>query len=116
MTAAEVLDTISQLPGMSGEANNAVSAHALVKMSDASRLLEILETDCPTVWIWLPRNRPKHEDNIDGAHLYGHPLAGLLCERRLEEVLLEEGKLNSSHSTSMTKHEVNEKPDQPTCG
>ena len=105
MTAAEVLDTISQLPGMSGEANDAVSAHAQVKMSDASRLLEILETDCPTVWIWLPRNSPKHEDNIDGAHLYGHPLAGLLCERRLEEVLLEKGKLNSSHSTSMTKHE-----------
>ena len=29
---------------MSGEANDAVSAHTLVKMSDASRLLKLLET------------------------------------------------------------------------
>ena len=39
MTAATVLDTISRLPGMSGEANDAVSAFTQVKMSDASRLL-----------------------------------------------------------------------------
>ena len=33
MTAAKVLDIVSQLPGMSGTANNAVSAYTQVKMS-----------------------------------------------------------------------------------
>ena len=65
-------------------------------MSDVSRLFELLETGCPTVWIRLHR-RPKHWDNIDDTivplerNRYGHPLAGLLVERRLEEVLLQEG-------------------------
>ena len=49
ISAAEVLDTISQLPGISGDANGAVSAYTQVKMSDAFRLLEVLETGCPTV-------------------------------------------------------------------
>ena len=34
VTTAEVLDTISWLPGMSGEANDVVSAYTQVKMSD----------------------------------------------------------------------------------
>ena len=66
MTAAKVLDTISRLPGMSVEANDAVFAHTQVTMSDASRLLKLLEAECPTVWVMLLRNRrPKHWDNID---------------------------------------------------
>ena len=36
LTAAKVLDTISRLLGMSGEANDAVYAYTQVKMSDAS--------------------------------------------------------------------------------
>ena len=97
MTAAKVLDTVLRVPGMSGEANDAVSAYTQVKMSDASRLLARPVTECPTVWIGLPRNRrPKHLDNIDDPmvpwerNLYGHPLAKLHWERRLEEVLLQE--------------------------
>ena len=35
MTAAKVLDTVSQMPSMSGEANDAVSVYAQVNMSDA---------------------------------------------------------------------------------
>ena len=65
MTAAQVLDTISRLPGMSGEANNAVSAYTQVKMIDASRMLVRLETECPTVGIGLLRNhRSKHWHKI----------------------------------------------------
>ena len=41
VTAVKVLDTISRLPGMSGEANDAVSAYTQVEMSDASRLLDL---------------------------------------------------------------------------
>ena len=85
MTGDKVLDTITRLPGMSGKANAAVSAHTQVKISDASRLLELPETACPTFWIKLPRNRrPKHWDIIDDTmfplerNSYGHPLVGLL--------------------------------------
>ena len=49
MTPAQVLDLISRTPGMSGEADDAVSAHIQVKMSDASKLLKLPETECPTL-------------------------------------------------------------------
>ena len=66
MTAGKVLDTIARLPGLSSEANDAVSAFTQVKMSDASTLFELPVTECPTVWITLPRNRrPQHWDDID---------------------------------------------------
>ena len=48
------------------------------------------DTDCPTVKTRLHRNRrPKTWDNIDDTpvplerDLYGHPLAGLLWERKI---------------------------------
>ena len=51
---------------MTGEANDAASACAQVKMSDASRLLKLLDTECTTVWIRRPPNRrPKHWRNIN---------------------------------------------------
>ena len=65
MTAEKVLGTLSRLPGMSGEANDAVSADTQVKMSDGFRLLELLD--------------PKHWDIIDDPmvpqerNLHGHP-------------------------------------------
>ena len=39
-TATEVLDTMSRLPGMSGEASGAVSADTQVMMRDAARVLK----------------------------------------------------------------------------
>ena len=38
MTAAKVMDIISRLPGCSGQAADAISAHTLVKMEDAPPL------------------------------------------------------------------------------
>ena len=76
---------------MSGEANDAVSACTSVKkMSDASRLVKLPETEHAP-------SSPKHWDSIDDPmvklerNLHGHPWAGLLWERRMEEVLLQEG-------------------------
>ena len=43
MEAARFLDTIYRLPGMVGAANDAVSAYTKVHMSDAPRLLRLLE-------------------------------------------------------------------------
>ena len=40
MTAAKVMDIISRLPGCAGQAADAVSAYAQVKMEDAHKLLK----------------------------------------------------------------------------
>ena len=75
MTAAEVLHTISRLPVMSVEANDAVSAYTQFKMSDVPRLLKLPKTECPTGWIGLPRNRrPKHSDHIDAQWSQWNPI------------------------------------------
>ena len=57
MTAAKVMDIISRLPGCAGQAGDAVSAYTKVKMEDASKLLKILKSECPDIWIRLPRHK-----------------------------------------------------------
>ena len=85
MTAAKIMDVIARLPACDGQAADAVSAYTQVKMEDAPRLLKIPKTECPDVWIRLPRHKwPKSWKNIEDPvvllerNLYGHPLAGLL--------------------------------------
>ena len=56
MTAAKVMDIISRLPGCDGQAADAVSAYTQVKMEDAPKLLNIPKSDCPDIWIHLPRH------------------------------------------------------------
>ena len=63
--------------GMAGVASNAVSGSTQVHLSEASRVSRMLEKECPQVWIKLPPHR-------------SHPVAGLLWERKLEEVHLEQ--------------------------
>ena len=98
MTVANVMDIISILPGCAGQAADAVSAHTHVKMEDAPKLLKIPKSDCPDIWIRLPRHKwPKSwsgmEDPVVPLEriLYGHPLAGLLWERQFEKILLKYG-------------------------
>ena len=57
MTAAKLMDIISRLPWCAGQAADAVSAHTQVKMEDAPRLLKIPKSECPKVWIRLPRQK-----------------------------------------------------------
>ena len=73
--------------------------HTLRKnMSDALRLLNLSERECPQAWMRLPpRRRPIFWDNLEDRvvpferNLHGHPPAGLLWERKmLEEVLKQE--------------------------
>ena len=85
MTAAKVMDIISRLPGCDGQATDAVSAYTQVKMEDAPKLLEIPKSDCPDIWIRLPRHKwPKSWSSMEDPvvplerNLYGHPLAGLI--------------------------------------
>ena len=57
MTAAKVMDIISRLPGCAGQAADAVSAETQVNMEDASKLLKIPKSECPDIWIRLPRHK-----------------------------------------------------------
>ena len=99
MTAAKVMDIISRLPGCAGQAADAVSAYTHVKMEDdAPKLLKIPKSECPDIWIRLPRHKwPKSWSSMDDPvvplerNLYGHPLAGLLWRRQFEKILLQHG-------------------------
>ena len=98
MTAAKIMDIISRLPGCDGQAADAVPAKTQVKMEDAHKLLNIPKSECPDIWIRLPRHKwPKSWSSMEDPvvplerNLYGHPLAGLLWERQLEKVLLNHG-------------------------
>ena len=66
MTAAKVMDIISRLPGCDGQAADAVSAYTQVKMEDAHKLLKIPKSECPDIWIRLPRHTwPKSWSNME---------------------------------------------------
>ena len=93
------MDIISRLPGCDGQAADAVSAYTQVKMEDAHKLLKIPKSECPDIWIRLPRHKwPKSWSSIEDPvvplerNLYGHPLAGLLWERQFEKILLKHGR------------------------
>ena len=57
MTAAKVMDVIAKLPDCDGQADDAVSPYTQVILEDAPRLLKILQSECPDVWIRLPRHK-----------------------------------------------------------
>ena len=92
MAAAKFLDTIARMPGMAGQAADAVKAYTQVPLENAHTLLGLPQERCPETWISLPPSRqPESWKNIEDPvcplerNLYGHPLAGLLWERHLEE-------------------------------
>ena len=98
MTAAKIMDIISRLPGCDGQAADAVSAYTQVKMEDAHKLLTIPKSECPDIWIRLPRHKwPESWSSMEDpvvpleGNLYGHPLAGLLWEKQFEKILLKHG-------------------------
>ena len=73
-----------------------VSAYTRVKMEDAPKLLKNPKSECPDIWIRLPRHKwPKSWSSMEDPvvllerNLYGHPLAGLLWERQFEKILLQ---------------------------
>ena len=55
-----------------------------VKMEDVPKLLKIPKSECPDIWIRLPRHKwPKSWSSMEDPvvplerNLYGHPVAGL---------------------------------------
>ena len=78
MTAAKVMVVIARLPDCAGQAADAASAYTHVKMKDAPHLLKLPKSECPDIWIRLPRHKwPKSWSNIEDPvvplerHLYG---------------------------------------------
>ena len=57
MTAAKVMDMKSRLPGCAGQAADAISAFTRVKMGDALSLLKIPKSECPDIWIRVPKHK-----------------------------------------------------------
>ena len=99
MTAAKVMDLIARLPDtVTDKQLTPYQLTLRVKMEDGPTLLRIPKSECPDIWIRLPRyKRPKSWSQIEDPvvllerNLCGHPLAGLLWERQFEKVLLELG-------------------------
>ena len=67
-------------------------------MEDAPNFLKIPKSECPDIWVRLPRHKwPISWSSVEDPvvpherNLYGHPLAGLLWERQFEKVLLKYG-------------------------
>ena len=90
VTAAKVMDIISRVPGCNGQATEAVSAYTQVRKEDAPKLFKIPKSECPDIWVRLPRHKwPKSGSSIEDPvvpferNLYGHPLAGLLWEKAI---------------------------------
>ena len=97
-TTAKVMDIISRLLGCAGQAADAVSTYTQIKMEDAPKFLNIPKSECPDIWIRLPRHKwPKSWSSMEDPvvplerNLYGHPLAGQLWERQFGKILLEHG-------------------------
>ena len=57
MTAAQIMDIISRLLACARQAIDAVSANTQVKMEDTHKLLKIPKSECPDIWIRLPRHK-----------------------------------------------------------
>lgn len=51
MAAAKFLDYISRMPGMSGQAADAVKAYAQASLHHARDLLVLLKDECPETWM-----------------------------------------------------------------
>ena len=66
MTDAKVMHIISRLPGCAGQAADAISAHIQVEMEDAPSLFKNTKSECPDMWIRLPKHKwPKSWSSIE---------------------------------------------------
>ena len=97
-TAAKVIEIKARLPGCAGQAADAVPAYTQVRMEDAPKLLKVPQSQCPDIWIRLPRHKwPESWSSMEDPvvplerNLKSHLLAGLLWERQFEKILLKYG-------------------------
>ena len=92
MTAAKVMDIISRLAGCAVQAADAVSDYTQDRTEDAPKLLKIVKSECPDIWIRIPRYKwPKSWSSMEDPvvpleqNLCGHLLAGLFMGKAIRE-------------------------------
>ena len=100
MTAAEVMDVTSRLPGCAGQAADAISAYTQVKNGRCTdviknsevRISRYLDTSSETQ---MAQIMVQQEDPVVPIERnpYGHPLAGQLWQRQFEKNLLKHAYL-----------------------
>ena len=98
MTAAKVMDIISRVPGAMDKQRTQYLLTLRSKWKMLHKLLKIPKSECPDIWIRLPRHKwPKSWSSMEDPvvpierNLYGHPLAGLLWERQFEKIVMKHG-------------------------
>ena len=57
MTAAKVMNVSPKLPDCAGQDADAVAAYTHVEIEDVHRLQKIPKSECPDMWIRLPRHK-----------------------------------------------------------
>ena len=77
MTEAKVMD-------YNGQAADAISAHTQVKMEDAPKLFRIPKSECPDIWIRIPRHWFLLNETCTDTHLRDYH-----GKRRFEKILWE---------------------------
>ena len=96
MTATNVMDIISRLPGCSGQTAYAVSAYTEENVT-ISKFTQLQNWNAQTFgFVYHGHNGRNHgavwETVVPSErNLYGHPLAGLLWERQFEKFPLQYG-------------------------
>ena len=66
MMAAKVMVVNARQPDCAGPAADAVSAYTQEKWKDAPKMFKILKSECPDIWIRLPRHKwPKSWSNLE---------------------------------------------------
>ena len=87
MTAAKVHGYHLQIAGLRWTSSGRSISLYPSKMEDAPKLLKIPKSECPDIWIRLPRHKwPKSWSSLEDPvvplerNLYGHPLAVSLWE------------------------------------
>ena len=80
MTAAKIMYIFSRPPVCAEQAADAVSACTQVQMEDVPTLLKIPVSECPDIWIRLPKHKwPKSWSGMEDPvvplerNQYGHP-------------------------------------------
>ena len=91
--------------------SGAISAYTQVKMEDAPKLMKIPKSECPDIWIRLPRHKwPKSWSSMEDPvvplerYLCGRPLAGLSWERQFEKIPLKYGSEKVSNWECLFVH------------
>ena len=94
MTAANVMDIISRLLGLRRSSSGRSICLHPGKKEDAPKFVKIPKSECPDIWIRLPRHKwPQSWSSMEDPvvplerNLCGYPLAGLLWERQFEKNL-----------------------------